>query len=413
VSAPPTPARSSSRHATSPTLLMALLVGIGILNSLSSDLYLPALRSLQTELGATAWQAQQTVSLFFLACAFMSLWHGAIADAFGRRRTILVALVALALSSLACLAVDRIEQLWALRALQGFAAGSGLVISRAIVLDMHRGVAAQRLLARITLVQTAAPVIAPLIGGWLTLAFGWRAVFVFLCGSTVLMGLANWRWLPETLPPARRRPLHPLTLWHAYREVLGSPSFLRLACAHVANWVTMMLYVVSAPVFVMQLLGRDESGFYLVYGPMMLGIVAGSLLFPALAVRLRQKAVLAAAYAVLGLATVLNLALSWQLPPGLHNVIPIFVYAAGLALAMPILVARALDPFGDRSGVASSCHTFLQFAVTGVIAGALAPLLWGSVWALAVGATVLTAVGAAILWWEWRSIAVSKSPAVA
>ena len=384
-------------RATSSAALTALLVAIGLFNSLLSDLYIPALRALGADLGATPVQAQQTVSLFFLACAFMSLWHGAIADAWGRKPTVLAALAVLCLSSLACMAATRIEHLWVLRTLQGLAAGSGVVLSRAIVLDIHQGLAAQRMLGRITLVQTAAPVLMPILGGWITLAYGWRALFACIAAVALVMGTAVWRWLPETLPPARRRPLHPVTLWRAYREVLGSHSFLRLAVAHVGNWVSLMLYVVAAPAFVIELLGRDESGFYLVYAPMMLGMVAGFLLFPRIARRNAPRGPLAIAYAILALAVVLNLALSVTLPPGLHNVVPLFLQAVGVALAMPALIGMALDPYGERAGVASSCHSFLQFAATAAVAGLLAPLLWGSMATLALGSACLTAVGAAAL----------------
>ena len=130
--------------------------------------------------------------------------------------------------------------------------------------------------------------------------------------------------------------------------------------------------------------------------------MAGFLLFPRLAQRLRPQVLLIIAYGVLGFAVALNLVLSWQLPPGLYNVIPLFVYSIGVALAMPPLIARALEPFRSRSGIASSCHSFLQFAVTGVAAGVLAPVLWGSMWTLALGSGCLSATGAIALWWELR-----------
>ena len=390
----------SRTPATSLAALTALLVGIGLFNSLLSDLYIPALRVLALDLGATALQAQQTISIFFLACAFMSLWHGAIADAYGRKPTVLAALAVLCVSSLACIAATRIEHLFVLRTLQGLAAGSGVVISRAIVLDLHEGLAAQKMLGRITLVQTVAPVLMPLAGGWITLAFGWRGVFAFIAVAVLAMAAAVWRWLPETLAPANRRPLHPVTLWHAYGEVLGSRSFLRIAIAHVANWVSLILYVVAAPAFVIGLLGRDETAIWLLYAPLMSGMVAGFLLFPRVARRGTGHAPLRLAYAILGAGTALNLALAGWFPPGPHHLLPLFVLAVGVALAMPALIGRALDPFGERAGVASSCHSFLQFAATAAVAGLLAPLLWGSMGKLALGSACLVATGALALWWE-------------
>lgn len=358
---------------------------------------------MKDDLGVTPWEAQQTVSLFFVACAFMSLWHGALADAYGRRRTILACLAILCLSALGSVFVERIEQLWGLRLAQGLASGAGLVISRAMVRDLHSGFAAQRMLSHILMVQTLALAIIPVIGIGLTQTFGWRAIFVAITAIALLLGLIYWRWLPETLAPERRQSLHPVLLWQAYREVLGCPSFLRLSAAHVANWVCMVIYVVSAPAFVIHLLGKSAADVYLVYVPVALGLLAGFLLFPRIARRWRVAGALAVAYGVLAFAILTNLALCWWVPPGSIHVLPLCLYSIGLALALPILVGRALEPLGERSGVAASCQTFMQFAMMAVAAGLLVPLLWDSLIKLALGTGLLTALGAVALLLERRA----------
>ena len=384
----------------SPGALTALLAVTGLLNSFCSDLFIPALPGMATDLAVTPLQAQQTVSLFFVASAFMSLWHGALADAYGRRRTILVSLAVLGVSAVGCAVAGNVGQLWALRVLQGMAAGSGMVVSRAIVGDLHTGLAAQHLLSRMLMIQTGSLVVVPMIGGWLAVAYGWRSIFVCIVGISFFLGLANWRWLPETLPPERRHSLHPVLLWRSYREVLASASFLRLSLVHVANWTCMTIYVVAAPAVVIRLLGRSAADIWLVYAPIALGLLAGFWIFAIVARRLGTAAMLAIAYGVLGLAVALNLALSWLLPPGLLLVAPLFVYSIGMALALPLLVDRALAPVRERAGVASSCQTFLQFAMMGLAAGLLAPLLWDSAVTLALGTGGLTALGALFLLWE-------------
>ncbi|HEX6828883.1 MAG TPA: multidrug effflux MFS transporter [Burkholderiales bacterium] len=384
----------------SPAAMTALLALMGLLNSFGSDLFIPALRAMTADLGATPWQAQQTVSLFFIASAFMSLWHGALADAFGRRPTILASLAVLGIAALGCVVAERVGQLWGLRILQGMAAGSGMVISRAIVGDLHKGFAAQHLLSRIMMVQTASLIAIPMIGGWLTLAFGWRSIFVCIAGITLMLGLANWRWLPETLPGDRRHSLHPALLWRSYRQVLASPSFLRLSLAHVANWTSMTMYVVAAPAIVIGLLGRSEADIWLVYLPIALGLLAGFVIFSHLVRRLGTAELLTFAYGVLALAVAFNLALCWLFAPGLLHLVPLFIYSLGMALALPLLLERALEPVRDRAGVASSCQTFLQFAAMGLAAGLLVPLLWDSALKLALGTSGITALGALFLLWE-------------
>lgn len=384
----------------SPGALTALLAVMGLLNSFCSDLFIPALPGMTADLGVTPLQAQQTVSLFFAASAFMSLWHGALADAYGRRRTILIALAVLGFSAIGCAVAENIGQLWGLRAAQGMAAGSGMVVSRAIVGDLHTGLAAQHLLSRMLMIQTASLVVVPMIGGWLAVTYGWRSIFVCIAGIAVVLGVVNGRWLPETLPPERRHSLHPSLLWRAYREVLASAPFLRFSLAHVANWTCMTIYVVAAPAVVIRLLGRGAADIWLVYAPVALGLLAGFWVFAIVVRRLGTAAMLAIAYGVLGLAVVLNLLLSWFLPPGLLLVAPLFVYSIGMALALPLLVDRALAPVRERAGIASSCQTFLQFAAMGLAAGVLAPLLWDSATSLALGTGGLTALGALSLLWE-------------
>ena len=384
----------------SPAALTSLLAVMGLLNSFCSDLFIPALPAMKADLGITAWEAQQTVSLFFIACAFMSLWHGALADAYGRRRTILACLAVLGASALGCVFAARIEQLWALRLAQGLASGAGMVISRAIVLDLHNGFAAQRLLSRVLMVQTVALAVIPVIGTALALAYGWRAIFVAITAISLLMGLAYWRWLPETLAPERRQSLHPLLLWRSYRQVLSCATFLRLSVAHVANWVCMVIYIVAAPAFIIKLLGRSAADIYMVYVPVAFGLLAGFLLFPLIARRWYVAGALATAYAVLAFSIVINVALCWFVPPGLIHILPLCLYSVGLALALPTLVGRALEPLGERSGVAASCQTFLQFAMMAVAAGLLVPMLWDSLMKLALGTGALTALGATGLFLE-------------
>lgn len=393
--------------ALSPAALIVLLACMGLLNSLGSDLLIPALPALQADLGSTAWQAQQTISLFFIASAFMSLWYGAIADAYGRRRCILTALVILAIAAAASALPDDIEQLWALRVVQGLAAGSGMVISRAILHDLHHGHAAQHLLGRITLLQTLSLIATPLLGAWLASQFGWRAVFLALGAICATLAAIYWRWLPESLPPERRQSLHPLALARAYLGALGTPRFLRLTLGHVANWTSMAIYVVSAPVIVITLLGRTATDIYLIYGPITLGLSAGFLVFPLALRRLGGRRVLGAAYAVLALAVLTNLLLAALWPAGSIGLLSLLFYSFGLALALPLLIGNAMESLRHNTGIAASLQIFLQFAMIAVAAGLLAPWLWGSLFSLALGSGALTLAGAVAVFGERQAAPVA------
>ena len=120
---------------------------------------------------------QQTLSVYLFTYAFMMLWHGALADALGRRPVVIASLALYAITTLGCAIAGNIETLWLFRALQGVCAGAGLVVGRAVIRDRFHGAEAQRLMARITLVFGIAPAIAPVLGGVLLNTLGWRSIF--------------------------------------------------------------------------------------------------------------------------------------------------------------------------------------------------------------------------------------------
>lgn len=382
-----------------------LLAALSALGPFSIDAYLPSFAAIGHSLNASPLQVQQTLSAYLFAFAAMTLWHGALADRYGRRRVILAALLLFALASLGCLLATSISQLWFWRAWQGVTAGAGIVVSRAIVRDLYQGAEAQRLMARITMIFALAPAIAPLLGGWLQVNFGWRAVFAFLALSTVALWLACLKWLPESLPPEKRQPLHPTYLLGAYRKVLSTPGFLAACAALSLNFAGFFIYVLSAPVFVMQHLGLPETAFLWLFAPAMLGLLGGSALSSQLAGRCRPERSLQLGYLLMSVAATVNLLYSHFFPAGLPgSILPIGLYTAGMALAMPSLTLQALDPFPQQRGLAASCQTFLQSSFNGLCAALIAPALWSSPQHLSLGMTTLLLLGAlaSVLQRRWR-----------
>ena len=378
---------SETKETPSPSPRMALLLAsLSALGPFSIDTYLPSFHDIAEKLQATPLEVQQTLSIYLFSFAAMTLWHGAISDRFGRRKVILVALMLFGLASAGCLLATRIEHLWFWRAMQGITAGAGIVISRAIVRDLYDGPAAQKLMSQISMMFALAPAIAPLIGGWLQTHFGWRSVFCFLTVLTATLWLVCWRSLPETLALEKRQSLRPGYLGKAYFGVLTSPAFL-LTCGGLSlNFCGFFLYVLSAPVFLMQHLGLPETAFLWLFGPAMLGLMCGSWIAGRVASRWSRTDSLKRAYMIMGTATVLNLMINLLLPPSIPiSVLPLFVYTLGMSIAMPILTLYALDPFAHQRGLAASCQTFLQSGFNGLVAALIAPLLWGTPLQLSLG----------------------------
>lgn len=396
------PAANSGRS------LAVLLAGLSALGPFSIDTYLPSFPEMAASLGASQVEIQQTLTAYLGAFAFMTLWHGALSDSFGRRRVSLIGLVTYTLASLGCAFATRIEHLWLLRALQGMSAGAGMVVGRAVVRDIYEGATAQKMLAHIGVMFALAPAVAPMIGGWLQVAFGWRSVFFFLALLGAVLWLSSWWMLSESLPPGGRQPFAAGHLWQGYRQVLGNPAFLLWCVAFAFMFGGFFIYVLSAPVFLMQHLGRGETEFIWLFGPAMAGLMAGSWLAGRIAGRWTPGATLLRAFLILGAGAGINLAISFTLPPGIPwSIVHLFVYNLGMGLAMPALTLLALDCFPDRRGMAASCQSLIQTGANALYASLLVPLLWGSTVTLALGMSVLAALGGACVllnhWLHWRS----------
>jgi DHA1 family bicyclomycin/chloramphenicol resistance-like MFS transporter len=378
--------------------LAALLAALAMLGPFSVDMYLPAFPAIGREFDASVIAVQQTLSAYLFAFAFMMLWHGALSDALGRRPIVLGSLGVYALATLGCAIAGNIESLWLFRALQGLSAGAGVVVGRAIVRDRFHGPDAQRVMSQITLFFGIAPAIAPVLGGLVLSTLGWRAMFWVLLA--LVLGLLAWaaKALPESLPKDARQALHARALWHNYRTVLRRSDFLLLALIPACNFCAFFLYIASAPAFIIDLLGLSSLSFAWLFVPMIVGIMAGASMSGRLAGRISPLRTIRLGYTLMFSGVAVNLATCWLVPPGVPwNVLPITIFTMGSSLAMPSITLILLDIFPAFRGMASSVQGFLQFTLSAVVAGTIAPLVAHSLAMLAFGMTGFTLAGF-VLW---------------
>ncbi|MCB1960180.1 MAG: multidrug effflux MFS transporter [Rhodocyclaceae bacterium] len=375
--------------------LAAILAALAAIGPFSIDTYLPAFHDIGAGLGASAYDVQLTLSFYMGPFAFMVLWHGALADRFGRRNVILVAMAVFALASLGCAAAPSIHWLWFGRALQGMSAGAGMVVGRAIVRDVFEGAQAQRVMSQVMMMFALAPAVAPIIGGWILALASWRAVFVFLALFGLALLIVSARALPETLPPDQRQSLHPASLARAYLAVARDPVFLCVTAAVAFNFNGFFLYVLSAPTFLVTHLGLTPQDFGWLFIPAMVGMMSGAWLSGRMAGAWSNARTISTGFALMGLAAAGNVLLHQFGAPGLPgSVLPIPLYTFGMALAMPSLSLIALDRFPARRGLAASCQSFLQMLLNTLTAALTAPLLWGSVAQMSLGMAGHLALGA-------------------
>ncbi len=382
--------------------LAILLAALAMLGPFSVDAYLPAFPDIARDLQVAPLAVQQTLSSYLFAYAFMMLWHGALSDALGRRPIVIAGLALYALATLGCAIAGNIETLWLFRAMQGISAGSGMVVGRAIVRDRFRGPDAQQVMSQITLVFGIAPAIAPVMGGLLLNAFGWRCIFWVL--FVVVLALLGWaaRSLPETLSISSRQSLHPRELWRTYVSVMCNRDYLLLAIIPALNFAAFFIYIASAPSFLIDLLGVSNYGFAWLFVPMIGGIMLGAFVSGRAAGRLSPARTMGIGYAIMFAGVAAQLAAAWfAAPVVVWHVLPIMIFTTGSAILTPSATLLLLDLFPATRGMASSLQGFVHFVLAAIIAGTIAPLLAQSLKGLAAGMAGFT-LASVILWALYR-----------
>src|SRR5574343_653597 len=217
-------------------VLALLLAALASLGPFSIDTFLPAIHDMGQSLGASPIEMQQTLSIYLFCYALMMLWHGAISDTVGRRPVILLSTLTFAVASIGCALAPNLGTLLLFRAMQGLCGGAGLVVGRAVIRDRFHGHDAQRLMSQVTMLFSLAPAIAPVIGGLLFGAFGWRSIFWFMALLGVLILLLSAWTMPETHPAQSRSPLAWRQLLANYLEVGRKREFQLLALAVSCNF---------------------------------------------------------------------------------------------------------------------------------------------------------------------------------
>jgi len=383
--------------------LLAVLLGcLTILGPFSIDAVLPGFRLIGESLSVHPTHVQQVITAYLVPYALMSIVHGPLSDALGRRKIILFGLAVFAVASVGCGLARDLTTLLFFRGFQGLSAGVGLIVGRAVIRDVLAGADAQRLFIRIGMIFGIAPTIAPVVGGEL-LRWGWPATFWFVGAITLALLIATAFLLPETHNTEARTKLSVSGPWRTYRTMISERRFLLLSSATALNFAALWLYICSAPSFVIGALKLTELDFAWLFAPAIAGMVAGNFVSGRLAGRIKADRQIGAGFAICALAMVLNVCVStvnglMALP---WAIVPLFINSFGNSLVFPVVTLSILDMYPAHRGAASSLQAFFSLSVNAIIAGVVAPVIAANTLAMA-GVASLLVFGA---WLCWRPLA--------
>jgi DHA1 family bicyclomycin/chloramphenicol resistance-like MFS transporter len=376
------------------TALLGLLTAFG---PMATDIYVPSMPTIGRLFDVGTAQVQLTLSSYLFGYALGQVVYGPVADRFGRKPALLLALALFCAASFACAVAPGIETLIVARGLQALGAAGVVLLPRAIVRDLHAGAAAGRELSRVGAVMSVVPVVAPLVGGAVQTAFGWRATFVVVVAVGILAVAVVWRSLPETL---RQRDAGPVRLAETLRHcgmLLGDATFLAHAGILGCSYAVVFAWISGSPFVLQNLYGLSPVGFSIAYAVACGGALAGGSIAASLAMRIGLDRTMALGVLCLAAGGLAMMACLWlDLPPVASLVLSMVVCHAGNMLATPQAVAGALTPFPHCAGTASSLLGLVQQVAAALAGTAVGLALGRSAWPLAIAIALMGCVSVAL-----------------
>ncbi len=379
--------------------LLTAVVGLG---ALSIDMFLPSLPAIAAAYAAPPATVQLTVTLFLMAFAASQLVYGPLSDRFGRRWVLIGGLALYAAAGLACATAPTVSVLIGARVLQALGGGVGPVVGRAVVRDLYDREHAARVFSYMATAQALNPMLAPIVGGYVHEAYGWRAVFLVLAVLGTVFMLLMAAGVRET--NLRRDPtaLHPGQMGRNVATLLGDRGYLSYVLVNALMFGGQFAFISGGSFVLIGVLGVSPSVFGLCFGVVAFGIMTGTFLSGRFGARVGLDRTILCGTALGALAGVILAALSWSGVLTVAAVIgPMYVFATGLGLTLPNGMAGAIGPFPRMAGLAAAVAGFLQMTGSAAYSMAVGRFYDGTARPMTT-AIALAGVGAFLCFWRLR-----------
>ncbi len=356
-----------------PVRLVLILGALTAFASLSIDMYLPSFPTLEEDLQATSSAVQFSLAAFFVGMALGQALYGPLADRFGRKRPLYAGISLYVLASVGCALAPNIETLIGLRFVQAVGGCAGIVIARAMVRDLFDREASAKVFSLLTLVLGVAPILAPLLGGYVLKFFGWRAIFGILVVFGLACLIAAAGGLRETLPEsARHNHTSPIRgALRIYGQLLTDRRFNGYAFAGGIAQAGMFAYISGSPFVFIKLYGVPEQTYGWFFGLNAFGLIAASQVNHRLLTGWKSDAILSRILLIVAGFGIWLLTMAFTGWGGLWGLLlPLFGFVASLGFSFPNAIAGAMAHQAHRAGSASALLGTIQFGAA-TIAGAM------------------------------------------
>jgi DHA1 family bicyclomycin/chloramphenicol resistance-like MFS transporter len=363
-------------------VLLGVLIAIG---PLSIDMYLPGFPAMAAEFAGGPGRPEYTLASFFIGMSFGQLAYGPLSDRFGRKPPLYVGLALYTLASVGGALAGSLAELAAWRLVQGLGGCAGMVITRAVIRDRCGLRDSARALSLLMLVMGVAPILAPMLGGIVVAAWGWRAIFWILAGFGAFCLVAMRLGLTESHDTRHVPPLSWQRIGADFRALLGERAFMAYSLASGFAMAGFFAYIAGSPHVLIELYRLSAQQYGWLFGLNALAFILASQVNARLVRDLAPTVVLRRGLRVLAATAVWLAVLPLFGTPALAALLaPLALAIACLGFIVPNATAAALATHGQRAGTASALMGALQFGLATLAGAAMglghgaspAPLAW-------------------------------------
>lgn len=373
---------------------------------MATDMYLPAIPLLQQEWELDFGVINLSLVLFFASFSIFLLIHGPLSDRFGRRPVLLTGISLYILSSLMCSLAVNVYVLIVFRICQAAGAAAASALAMAVCKDLFDGMKRERVLAQIAVIIAIAPMVAPILGGWLIKFLNWSWIFVFQAalGFGALIGVYLMK---EPLPESDRVPK--VSVLKPYFRLFANGRYLSFNFIVAVSMLPMFSFIGGASDIYINGFGLDEQAFGLIFGFNAVGMMLGPLICGRLIKRLPRPIILNCSFTGITVGGICLLLFGGAGPWSMA--VPMFLITFSIGLGRPLTNNLTLEQAKKEAGAASSLMIFTYF-VGGAMAMGLISLNWQD--KVNVLALVATLAGVTVLtMWLYMQKVQSRSRAEA
>ncbi|RYV00641.1 Bcr/CflA family drug resistance efflux transporter [Shewanella sp. OPT22] len=341
--------------------LIAVLLPLVIFSPLAIDIFLPALPIMASDFNVSTTQMQWTITVFIFSLGIGQLFLGPISDRIGRRPIALLGVVLYAISALLMVFEDNFELHLILRFFQGLGSCAIIVSVFASVTDRFDTKESSQIFSYLNGMIFCIPAVAPILGYFLTVSYGWQSNFVFMTEFAAIFGVVAFKCFKETYIPRKK-----VTKASAYKSIITNSSFVFYATVVMLSMASITAFVSTAPnVFIHQFHLSEETFTHWFSLNAGLNIVI-SLLTPKLIEHFKINSIIKVGMGMVVTSGVLLTSFQHSMTV-INYMLPVMFGFMGFSLLMGTCAGKALSGFKANAGSAAALLGFIQMSLSALL----------------------------------------------